>query len=95
MKTRLLRKIRKQYDIIYYPLGVPLWDFKKDVEYFYSKKYSLIDKNNAYFTCFRFTKEDCLDVILTEVRKKYSHLGSKNKKKKETNKGIKVWYIKK
>lgn len=92
MKTKLLRKIRKRFKIKYYPLGIPLWDFSKEIEILSDKKYSLEDKDNSYFVYFGYTKEDCLNAMMKEVRKQYAHRSRKNKSIKELNKPVNVWY---
>lgn len=88
MKTKLLKKIRKQYSIVYYPNG-----YKHDGCIFGKGKYLVY---NIYW--FRptwllpsyETKEKALDSLIRGVRQKYYKYSRKYNKNKY--KGIKVWY---
>lgn len=85
MKTRLLRKIRKQYSIVYYPNGIKYSGsiFHKQ-DYVVHKGFRSIWHVRGYAT-----KNGAIDAILKEVRIKYRHLI-----KKDFHKGTKVWYEK-
>lgn len=84
MKTKLLKKIRKQYSIVYYPNG---WE---PSEHYRVPPYPFYFVEGKERGCIRETKNECIDWILRKVRdeyKKYSRKYNKNKYK-----GIKVWY---
>lgn len=85
MKTKLLKKVRKQYSIVYYPNGIRHGDyvFHKG-EYVVHKGFRSIWNIRGYAT-----KNDAIDAILKELRIKYRHLI-----KKDFHKGTKVWYNK-
>ena len=82
MKTKLLRKIRKQYSIVYYQYGIDaIWSNP------YNYKYCV---PNFWIGTFRKTKEDCIEYILDKLRDRYKKYSRKYKK--PNYKGIKVWY---
>lgn len=84
MKTRLLKKIRKQYSIVYYPKGLP------PVKYVRVYDYPCYRVSNYTEHSIKKYKSDCIDWILERVRNKYKKYSVKNKK--TSYKGIKVWY---
>lgn len=77
MKTKLLRKIRKQYSIVYYPRGIECFFFGS--RYFIHKGEYYVSRKGV--GVYLKTKNECLDYILNRVREKYGR-----------KKGIKVWY---
>lgn len=64
MKTKLLRKIRKQYSIYYHEKGI-----LHRGEGFISIKYEV--RECDMFRCCSHDKQECLDYILNRVRRKY------------------------
>lgn len=89
MKTKLLKKIRKQYSIVYYPDG-----YEFDGRIYHKNKY-IVTK------CFRIlpiwlyktfdSKNIALSAIMREVRKDYAKYSRKYKKPNYN--GIKVWHV--
>jgi len=88
MKTKLLKKIRKQYSIVYYPDGMLV-----DGEYLYHKEEFVVHKSCRSLWSVRGynTKQSAINAILKEVRVKYAKY-SRNYKK-PNYKGIKVWHV--
>lgn len=85
MKIKLLKKVRKQYSIVYYPNGIRYNNVvyhKQD--YVVHKRFISIWDIRGYET-----KNEAIDAILKEVKIKYRHLI-----KKDFHKGTKVWYNK-
>lgn len=84
MKTRLLKKIRKQYSIVYYQNGFDPSDviIVPDYPFYYV--------DNGIRGRIKKSKNDCIYWILEEVREKYQKYSRKYDKNKY--KGIKVWY---
>lgn len=88
MKIKLLKKIRKRYDIIHYPNGLYLWgDFQEgaitilsDNQSSYRYRLSTKDKSQAY--------EDLYKILLNWIEKDYGQLRSKKSKIKKE----KLWY---
>lgn len=80
MKVKLLRKIRKRYDITHYPNGLYLWgDFQEgaitilsDNQSSYRYKLSMKDKKVAY--------DDLYEILLKWIEKDYGKLRSKRSK---------------
>ena len=80
MKTKLLRKIRKRYDITHYPNGRYLWgEFEKDALTILSDnqdswryKISTKDKKEAYDALY--------EILLKWIEKDYGNLRSKRSK---------------
>ena len=87
MKTKLLRKIRKQYSIVYYPDGLLI-----DGEYLFHKNEFVVHKTfrSSWYVKGYNSKILALDAIMKEVRLKYGKYSRKYKK--PNYKGIKVWY---
>lgn len=90
MKAKLLKKIRKQYSIVYYPNGFLYYGrlYHKDnfvVEYIYDIRHT------RYLDSFN-SKQDALNFILKSVRDKYEKYSRKYKK--PNYKGVKVWNTK-
>lgn len=86
MKTKLLRKIRKEFEIYYNPKGILIYD-EGVAEH--SKYKFRVSTNSLFDTWYFKTKNECLDYIMWRVKRKYGHL--KNKKLKQDTK---VWYNK-
>lgn len=87
MKTRLLKKIRKQYSIVYYPNGF----YGSDEGLIHVGKYLVETSWRSRFFSYGYdTRQQAIDRILREVREKYKHYSVKNKN--ISYKGIKVWY---
>lgn len=77
MKVKLLKKIRKQYSIVYYPNGLKFkWYIYPSGRYVLHKKWRSVSSDRSYST-----KQQALNAILYEVRRDYS-----------SYKGIKVWH---
>lgn len=81
MKTKLLKKIRKQYEIRYFKSGEPVFGLGKFSQDFYhlSCEKSLLDT-------FYDTKEQCIDRLMKDVRERFGKVKTVN------NEGIKVWH---
>lgn len=86
MKTKLLRKIRKQYSIVYYPNGQEPSDVYRTHEY---PHYYV---SNGVRGTIKDTKEACIEWVLDRVRQEYKQYSRRYKK--PNYKGIKVWYTK-
>ena len=84
MKTRLLKKIRKQYSIVYYPNGFEPSNVIR------VPNYPLYYVDNVIRGSIKQSKKECIDWILERVREKYQKHSRKCDKNKY--KGIKVWY---
>ena len=84
MKTKLLRKIRKQYSIVYYPNGFEPNPVLRVPDY---PLYFVSDDTKG---CIKIYRNECIDWILEKVREKYKKYSRKYKK--PNYKGIKVWY---
>lgn len=95
MKTKLLRKVRKRYSIVYYPNG-----FKTHMDTIYSECVVLNDSKcsfNARMTVFqmtRFTKEEAFSILRIKlikwIRNDYDHLGIRKNKLRKIKE--KLWY---
>lgn len=84
MKTRLLRKIRKRYKIVYYPNG-----FNSNGRVYHKGMYVLYGADMLEATIFKFgfcSKNQAIDHMVKDIKRKY---GDKVKKTKYN--GIKVW----
>lgn len=89
MKTRLLRKIRKRYSIVYFPDGYSCSEdgiihYKEFLVY---KKWTL--QVTSYMLGYS-TKEEALEYIIRDVRRNYEKYSRKYKKPNYN--GIKIWY---
>lgn len=82
MKVKLLKKIKKEYSVKYFPAGTPIYGlgvYEVDM-------YQVITPSTP--TGFFYeTRNQCLEFILNRVREDYSHKFKKNR----VSKGIKVW----
>ena len=89
IKTKLLKKIRKQYSIVYYPDGMLI-----DERYLYHKGEYVVHKylRSSWYVRGYSRKEQAVQAILDEVRERYGKYSRKYKK--PNYKGIKVWYNK-
>lgn len=83
MKAKLLKKIRKQYSILYNEKGHYYGDSHC------SEKYVLVDIHNQYNVQFSNNKSELIYTMLIWIKQDYPHLG---KRKRQNNKTIKVWY---
>lgn len=88
MKTKLLKKIRKKYSILYYPKGVPYYDFSEDKEKLADKKYKLNVGN------IHGSKESAIEEMLRVLRRDYYKYTSKYKREQSGNKPVKIWWLK-
>lgn len=84
MKTKLLKKIRKQYSIVYYPNG------QEPHEFLHTYQFPVYYVSSNDRASFKETKQECLDWILEKVRDRYKKYSVKYDKNKY--KPIKVWY---
>ncbi len=106
MKTKLLKKVRKRYQITYYPKQITLWDktFKGESMLIEDKheRYSLRgveicppDKYQKFLDFHQPTKEDAknflLGVLMKWIKEDYKH----TKKRKIEQKVEIIWYSKK
>jgi hypothetical protein len=86
LKCKLLRKVHRQFEIVWHPDGVILWREQHPPCYQVCHPYG----NKYYFTG-RYSKQECFDQakewILKTVREEYSHL-----KTKKLHKPVKVWH---
>lgn len=89
MKAKLLKKIRKQYSIVYYPDGMSI-----EGKYLFHKNQYVVHK--SWRSLFRVegydTKQQAINAIIKEVRNEYSSYSRKYKK--PNYKGVKVWHTK-
>lgn len=86
MKTKLLKKIRKQYSIFYNPEGHYYGDFH------FPEQFVLTDSNNSFNVKFSNNKEDLIDRMLTWIRMDYPDMGKRKRVIKNT---VKVWWTQK
>lgn len=82
MKTKLLRKVRKRFEIYYHPNGL-------------KQKYCLIDKchigyEEGFGDRWLFSKEECIGFLLKKVRSEYKKYSINYKRRKIK---IKVWHV--
>lgn len=70
MKTKLLRKVRKRFEILYHPVGIYKYFITRIPETYH---YEVIDKNKSIHNKFFKSKNDCLDWIMLIVRNNYKH----------------------
>lgn len=87
MKTRLLKKIRKQYSIVYYPDG------RVDSEIGVINKNQYVVHNfwlPSWTINYFNTLDEAKEFVLKRVRERYESYSRKYKK--PNYKGIKVWY---
>lgn len=76
MKVKLLKKVRKEYHIRYFPKGTPIYDFGVyEIDYYHlaGKRWSASD--------FDTTKNACIDRLLDILRAEYPRLGRYNRSK--------------
>ena len=85
MKVKLLKKVRKRFEILYYPEGVPNGSDK------FITKFSLKDKTHTHDSLCH-TKEQALNIILERLQYKYKEYSRKYKQQQLKNKPVKVWY---
>lgn len=87
MKTRLLKKVRKRFDIYHYPDGY----FYAGVRYI-KIKYGLVDNHKSQLLgneSYHYTFDSAYEALVKKIRAEYS---SKKKKKELESNVIKVWY---
>lgn len=80
MKVKLLKKIRKQYSIVYFAKGYPVYGlgvYESDI-------YHVYDNKLKSYGSFKSSKEECIEWIINEVIINYNN--------KPSYKGIKVWH---
>ena len=106
MKVKLLRQVRKRFEIIHYPNG-----FYSLGEYYNYNVFKLYDANYAFsayrcitqfvndddcklFGCVAFkTERECLNYLQAKIIELLKAEGFKNKKMKTiTNTASKIWY---
>ena len=85
MKVKLLKKVRKRFEILYYPEGVQNGSDK------FITKFSLKDKNHTHDSLCH-TKEQALNIILERLQYKYKEYSRKYKQQQLKNKPVKIWY---
>ena len=103
MKTKLLKKVRKRFDITHYPKGIMICN----THYNYNL-YVLTDKTNSFYQIYaelgsnKFTghkeifttEKQCIDYLKSVIIKRLIHEGySKNRNNRLINKSKKVWYV--
>lgn len=83
MKTRLLKRIRRQYSIVYYPNG-----FKWDNMICHKGEYVLHKRWRGFLNTSGYgSKQSALDAMLQEIRREY-----RKKDKGDFYRGVKVWW---
>lgn len=83
MKVKLLKKIRKRFEILYYPNGLiygNIYDSKNET-------FVLTDTENEYNIFFDQNKNSLLETILLICKRNYYSYSRRYKLK-----GTKVWY---
>ena len=83
LKVKLLRKVRKRFQIIYNKEGHYLWDIQ------FTDQFFLIDNYNSFNSNLYPTKNDCLERILKILRDEHSDKGKRNRIR---NRNKKIWY---
>ena len=91
MKTKLLKKVRKRFEIIYYPNGFSRTETKASVEIIdhdnswnHDRIYTGTSQNEVMDTC-----NDLKRYMLRVLRREYA----KKLPKKNKHKGTKLWHI--
>lgn len=84
MKVKLLKKVRKQYQIVYREKPYV-------IQYAYSKLIGNFRIKGKSYVVFK-TKQEALDYIINHLRGKYNKLGNHNRKEKLKEQETKVWY---
>lgn len=85
MKVKLLKKIRKQYSIVYYPYD-KRYEIKHPDKYLY---YRYLFPNWTFTITLNKTKEQAISNLLKMLRLKYYKYSRKHKLSKVS---IKVWH---
>jgi len=106
MKTKLLKQVRKRFEIFHLPNG-----FISDGTHFNYNLFKLIDYNHTSFwdayaqvknkTNQRFvdsesifdTETECINYLKQRIIKRLRNEGHKQRKDKQITKQIKVWHI--
>ena len=99
MKVKLLRKIRKRFEINYYPNGYEFGKYTCNIacvaivdKYFGTLESPIV---NYYYVEMTVTKEQayekCYDLLLRHLLSKYERFGTR-RKKKLTKTVEKLWY---
>lgn len=83
MKVKLLKKVRKQYSIVYFPKGSEVYGLGV-----YNTDIYHLKCTESFLDTFYGTREECLNRMIRDVRSRFG-----NKNNKNTN-GIKIWYNK-
>lgn len=93
MKTKLLKKIRKKYSIVYYPNGYKCIDDKihHKGKYIVFRHWCYYLESSIIYRLPAFlNKQDAINYILKSVRVQYRQYSRKYVK--TNHNGIKVWY---
>ena len=105
MKTKLLKQVRKRFEIFHLPNG-----FISDGTHFNYNLFKLIDNNHTFWDAYaqvknktnqRFvygksifdTETECINYLKQTIIKILRSEGHKQRKDKQITKQIKVWYI--
>ncbi len=109
MKVKLLKKVRKRFDIIHFPKGFTAFGIRYEYNLFklmdstneYYQRYAQLDINNTRTKQFCpddeiFNSEkECVDYLKSEIILRLRSEGHTGVKDKKMQKsGKKVWYIK-
>lgn len=94
MKTKLLKKVRKRFEILYYPKGIEVYEIGNSKVFYLDEKFQVVDKKDTFYTRYYNTKNEALDEIIEKCRCLYSKYSTRHKKQQLKNKPVKVWYRK-
>lgn len=87
MKTKLLRKVRKEWVIEYNPEGILAPGVFGEIER-YPYKFMVVNTSNTYKNRIFETKNECIDYIMRYVRRDYPHKSRRIKGPRNQ----KIWY---
>lgn len=95
MKTKLLNKVRKRFEILYYPEGIERYRVDSNEPIYLEEKFLIVNNSMLYeYNLHKIhkTKNEALEEILRVVRLQYSDFSCKKNKQQLKNKPIKVWH---
>jgi hypothetical protein len=105
MKTKLLRKVKKRFEIFHYPKGITIHD-----DYYNYNLFQLVDHEGSYYHKYaqlggklcrnKFvdeifdTEKECIDYLKSRIIVRLKHEGYKQRKDKIIQNSVKkVWSI--
>ena len=97
MKVKLLKKVRKRFEVLYYPKGIERCKIDSNEIIHLEEKFLIVNNSMIYdYSLHKIhkTKNEALEEILRVTKRQYEGYSRKYNQQQLKNKTVKVWHEK-